>query len=130
MIHSNANELQKIKSNHPQRIIAESKLSKLFDVSVEAESAVSGKLRFINGSARTLQKVENLKGTTNQAPQLQAKGQSVLKFVKEIQQRTLERRIRCEEVQQRRAMLDQDKNASRICSIDKTVMVCGSDTIL
>lgn len=121
----NTNELQNIKTDH-------SKLSKLLDVTSEAENINCDNLGFVKkyGGSKTMPKVNYSQAGGNFKTEevtskllLQTKGQTVAKFGIKIQPRVLERRIRHEEVQQRREAIEQEKNTARLGSKEKNVNI-------
>lgn len=119
-------ELQKMKLRRQERIIADLKLSKLFEDMNEAENHLKEGLKFVarkgcqnsRSKARCLQIAGNLKdGEDDERYQnLQAKGLSAPKFLIEMQSRALEREMRHQRAQQRREILEREKEALRIAA--------------
>lgn len=124
-------ELQKMKLQRQERVIAELKLSKLFEDMDEAENHLKDDLRFVarNGcqnsrsKARCLQIAGKLKDPEDdeQYANLQAKGLTAPKFLIEMQARALEREMRHQQAQQRRENLEREKEAMRIAAEEEKV---------
>lgn len=126
-------ELQKIKLQRQERVIAELKLSKLLEDTNEAESYLKEQLKFMsrNGcqdsrsKARCLRIAGNLKDEKQEEKDddnLQAKGLTAPKFLIEMQARALEREMRHQQAQQRRENLEREKEALRIAAEGQKVI--------
>lgn len=124
-------ELQKMKLQRQERIIADLKLSRLFEDMSEAENHLKEGLKFVarNGcqnsrsKARCLQIAGMLKDGEDdeQYHNLQAKGLSAPKFLIEMQARALEREMRHQQAQQRRENSEREKEALRIAADERKV---------
>lgn len=121
-----------MKLQRQERIIADLKLSKLFDDMSEAETNLKEELKFVakNGcqnsqsKARCLQIVGKLKDQEDEERylNLQAKGLTAPKFLVEMQARALEREMRHQQAQQRRENLEREKEAMRIAAEEERVI--------
>lgn len=115
-----------MKLQRQERIIADLKLSKLFEDMNEGENHLKEGLKFVarNGcqnsrsKARCLQIAGKLKdGEDDERYQnLQAQGMSAPKFLIEMQTRALKREMRHQKAQQRRENLEREKEALRIAA--------------
>lgn len=125
-------ELQRIKLQRQQRVIAEMKLSKLLEDTDDSESRLKEQLKYMakNGcqnsrsKARCLQIASDLKDQEDDETQnLLAKGLSAPKFLIEMQARALEREMRHQKAQERRVMLDREREILRIAAEEEKVYV-------
>lgn len=120
-----------MKLQRQERVIAELKLSKLFEDMNEAENHLKEELKFVarNGcqnsrsKARCLQIVGKLKDQEDDERylNLQAKGLSAPKFLIEMQARALEREMRHQQAQQRRENLEREREAMRMAAEEEKV---------
>lgn len=120
-MNQNAIELQKIELKRPQRITT---MSKLLDVTNEAENHFRDELELVSNYkyANSISTDSRTKNVESKLP-LEAKGQTVSKFMIKIHPQALERRIRHKEVQQRREAFEYERKLSRIVNEDKKVMI-------
>lgn len=118
-------ELQRIKLQRQQRIIAEMKLSKLLDDTDESEQRLKDQLKFMarNGcqnsrsKARCLQVASDLKDNEDdEAQSILAKGLTAPKFLVEMQARALDRELRHQKAHERRAALNREKELLRLAA--------------
>lgn len=129
-------ELQKLKLQRQERVIAELKLSKLIEDTTDAESDLKSQLKFVarNGCqnsrsvARCLQIAGNLKDEEDDSKynQLQANGLKAPKFLIEMQARALEREMKHQQAQERRDRLEKEREAMRVAAED--AKVCNHPT--
>lgn len=127
-----ASELSKVNYLHPQQISTKLQLSNALDVSNAVGNQYYDELRLVRKYvyAESKPNVDHLRTAdkfrsemADPKPRFEAKGQTVSKFLQNIQPRALERRIKHEEVQQRREALQQEKNASRFRTKDNKVTI-------
>lgn len=121
-------ELQKIKLERQERMIAELKLNRLTEDTRQSQAAAKEELRNVirNGNAkmrstaRCLQLVGNLReaddetAAANEFAKLQAKG--VPKFLVDMQARAFERNVRHQEARDRRERLEREKEEQRLAA--------------
>lgn len=106
------------------------KLSKLLDDTDESEQRLKDQLKFMarNGcqnsrsKARCLQVSSDLKDDEDdETRDILAKGLTAPKFLIEMQARALERELRHQKAQERRATLEREKEAQRIATEEEKV---------
>lgn len=131
-------ELQRIKLQRQQRVIAEMKLSKLLEDTDDSKSRSKDQLKFMakNGchnsrsKARCLQIANDLKDEDDdEAQKLLAKGLSAPKFLIEMQARALERELRHQKAQERRVTLDREREALRVAAEEEKVRLENSEFV-
>lgn len=103
-----------------RKIKHESPMSRLVDVTAEAENHLH-----LNLDAKTkYSQIGSSSKTNNDKPELElaAKGQTAPIFVMEIHPRALERRIKYEEVQQRREAFERERKRAIFAKEEKPVI--------
>lgn len=120
-------ELQKIKLERQERMIAELKLNRLTEATQKSQAAAKEELRNVirhgnaklRSTARCLQLVGNLRekedeSAADEFAKLQAKG--VPKFLVDMQTRAMERNARHQEARDRRERLEREKEEQRLAA--------------